>query len=136
MIVRVEPDGRLVLVYADALAPLLREGPHVIRRASNVEPAEGGGWSADLEPVGGPVLGPYALRSEALAAEVAWLEGRLAAGKLSEATEPAALVPVGEGGHTETTEPAAANCSSCGFLIEAGQPGDLCRHCTAEWEDR
>ena len=32
-----------------------------------------GDWFADLAPVGGPRLGPYHLRGEALAAEVAWL---------------------------------------------------------------
>ena len=45
-----------------------------IARASHVEPTEDGQWLADLRPVAGPVLGPYARRSEALAAEVAWLE--------------------------------------------------------------
>ena len=33
-----------------------------------------GRWSADLAPVCGPSLGPFALRSEALAAEREWLE--------------------------------------------------------------
>ena len=32
------------------------------------------GWLADLSPVNGPVLGPFDRRSEALAAELAWLE--------------------------------------------------------------
>ncbi len=31
----------------------------------------------DLSPVGGPVLGPFRLRSQALAAEQAWLDGWL-----------------------------------------------------------
>ena len=37
-------------------------------------PTRDGRWHADLRPVGGPVLGPFDRRSEALAAEVAWLE--------------------------------------------------------------
>ena len=32
-----------------------------------------GGWRADLSPVGGPQLGPFRRRSEALRAEAAWL---------------------------------------------------------------
>ncbi len=42
-------------------------------RASHVEPCAGG-WSADMSPVGGPVLTGFTKRSQALAAEVAWLE--------------------------------------------------------------
>lgn len=77
MILRIEPDGTLVSVYTEAL-PLDELGRASIARASHVEPTPDGTWTADLAPVGGPVLGPYAKRSEALAAEVAWLEGWLA----------------------------------------------------------
>lgn len=66
------PDGRLRAIYTEAI-DLDQFGPGETRRASHVEPCEGG-WSADLVPVGGPVLGPFAKRSEALAAEVRWLE--------------------------------------------------------------
>ena len=45
-----------------------------IQRGSHVEPNERGQWLADLAPVGGPVLGPFRLRSEALEAERDWLE--------------------------------------------------------------
>ncbi len=48
-------------------------GPPNIRRGSDVEPTADGQWTADLSRVGGPRLGPFALRSEALAAEVTWL---------------------------------------------------------------
>jgi hypothetical protein len=44
-----------------------------IRRASHCEPDQHGLWWADLAPVGGPKLGPYPRRSEALRAEVDWL---------------------------------------------------------------
>ncbi|WP_242687916.1 hypothetical protein [Alienimonas californiensis] len=46
-------------------------------RASHVEPADGGVWTADLSPSGGPVLGPFPLRSEALTAEADWLIRKL-----------------------------------------------------------
>jgi hypothetical protein len=44
-----------------------------IRRASFVEPDPAGRWWADLAPVGGPRVGPFNKRSQALDAEVAWL---------------------------------------------------------------
>jgi hypothetical protein len=44
-----------------------------IRRGSHVEPDEHGNWLCDLSPVSGPLLGPFASRSAALAAEVDWL---------------------------------------------------------------
>jgi hypothetical protein len=49
-------------------------GPVFIHRASQVEPDAEGRWWADLAPVDGPSLGPFARRSEALAAERQWLE--------------------------------------------------------------
>ena len=60
-------------LYSDARRSLLG-GPVVVSRASHVEPVFGLGWSADLRPVGGPVLGPFTSRARALAAEVRWLE--------------------------------------------------------------
>jgi hypothetical protein len=45
-----------------------------IARGSHVEPTADGRWTADLSPAGGPLLGPFERRSQALAAEVAWLE--------------------------------------------------------------
>jgi hypothetical protein len=48
-----------------------------IQRASHVEPDEQGQWWADLAPVHGPKLGPFAVRSAALDAERCWLEAFL-----------------------------------------------------------
>jgi hypothetical protein len=48
-------------------------GSVTISRGSHVEPNDAGQWVADLSPVQGPVLGPFELRSEALAAERDWL---------------------------------------------------------------
>ena len=68
----VRPDGTARGLYGELLdAGALGDARTV--RASHVEPAGGGGWTADLSPSGGPILGPYPLRSEALAAEADWL---------------------------------------------------------------
>jgi hypothetical protein len=69
----VHPDGSLQCVY-DETIDLAAIGQLAIRRGSHVEPDEGGQWFADLSPVAGPRLGPFALRSDALAAERVWLE--------------------------------------------------------------
>ncbi len=68
----VDPAGRIRFLYDDALAPLMAEGQAEIKRASHVGPV-GTEWWADLGPVGGPMLGPFKLRREALDAEKAWL---------------------------------------------------------------
>jgi len=73
MTVTITSEGTIRFIYDDALAPLLALGESTVRRASHVEPTTGG-WSADLSPVSGPLLGPFALRSAALAAEVEWLQ--------------------------------------------------------------
>jgi hypothetical protein len=73
MQLRVDPQGRLCSLYTELL-DLTALGTVHIRRASEVEPDAAGLWWADLKPVGGPVLGPYPRRSEALAAEQSWLE--------------------------------------------------------------
>ena len=44
-----------------------------ICRASHVEPTSDGQWTADLQPIHGPILGPFPTRSQALDAELAWL---------------------------------------------------------------
>ena len=49
----------------------------------HAEPDRPGGWTADLAPLSGPVLGPYRLRADALAAELAWIDDRLAGGSWS-----------------------------------------------------
>jgi hypothetical protein len=67
------PDGACRFIHNDDLADIA-PGPLVIRRASHVEPTHDGRWTADLAPVGGPVLGPYVRRGIALLAEVEWLQ--------------------------------------------------------------
>lgn len=67
-------DGSARCIYNEALD--LREiGKLQITRASHVEPDAEGYWWADMGPSGGPVLGPYGSRSEALGAERDFLSG-------------------------------------------------------------
>jgi len=66
-------DGQGRCVYSEEI-DLTTLGKLSIRRGSHVEPDDGGYWWADLSPVSGPKLGPFDLRSEALAAERDWLE--------------------------------------------------------------
>ena len=69
----IQPDGTIRGVYSEEVE-LSAFGHPVITRASHVEPDEHGHWHADLTPVGGPLLGPFQRRSEALGAELSWLE--------------------------------------------------------------
>jgi hypothetical protein len=68
----VDVGGDVRCIYDEALD--LREiGKLQISRASHVEPDAEGFWWADMGPSGGPVLGPYGSRTEALGAERGWL---------------------------------------------------------------
>jgi hypothetical protein len=69
----IDSRGTVRCLYTEAIA-LASLGRLAIRRGSHVEPTPDGRWLADLSPVFGPALGPFALRSEALAAEQDWLE--------------------------------------------------------------
>jgi hypothetical protein len=69
----VKPDGTIWAIYDETL-DLAVLGRPTITRASHVEPDEENRWRADMSPVGGPVLGPFDRRSEALKAERVWLE--------------------------------------------------------------
>jgi hypothetical protein len=70
---RVAPGGTTTCIYCEDL-DLARLGEVQIRRASHCEADQHGQWWADLAPVAGPKFGPYLQRSQALAAEVAWLQ--------------------------------------------------------------
>ena len=68
-----DPQGNATCLYGEVIE-LEALGEVHIRRASSVEPDQTGKWWADMMPVRGPLLGPFGRRSEALAAEVRWLE--------------------------------------------------------------
>lgn len=69
----VDRQGAVHCLY-DEVIDLLTLGSIVIRRASHVEPDSEGRWWADLVLVNGPRIGPFLVRSQALAAERKWLE--------------------------------------------------------------
>ena len=69
-------DGSARCIY-DEMLDLRELGRLTITRASHVEPDAEGYWWADMGPVGGPVLGPFRSRTEALQAEREWLAERL-----------------------------------------------------------
>ncbi|AMV19211.1 hypothetical protein [Planctomyces sp. SH-PL14] len=71
MEVLIHYDGSIIALY-DEVLDLRPLGRPSIERASRVEPDHEGRWTAQL--IGGPELGPFDRRSEAIAAEIAWLE--------------------------------------------------------------
>jgi hypothetical protein len=66
-------DGSMRFIYDDDMLSFADQGEVTIRRASHVEPDDNGEWVADMSPVGGPQLGPFKKRTDALAKEVDWL---------------------------------------------------------------
>lgn len=78
MVIIIDSQGTVTTLYSELL-DLAALGQQNIVRASHVEPDESGNWFADV--IEGPRLGPFLRRSDALAAEVAWLtEHRLGPG--------------------------------------------------------
>lgn len=70
MVVVIDPAGTITTLYTE-LFDLAALGAQSIARASHVEPDATGHWFAEI--LDGPRLGPFTRRSDALAAEVAWL---------------------------------------------------------------
>ena len=68
----ISQSGDVRCIYAETI-PLNELGDVTIERGSHVEPTSDGQWTADLSPVGGPLLGPFENRSAALYAEHTWL---------------------------------------------------------------
>jgi hypothetical protein len=69
----VSAGGTIRCLYDESIE-LAAFGSLSISRGSFVEPTTDGQWLCDLSPVNGPMLGPFLSRSQALAAEVNWLE--------------------------------------------------------------
>ena len=73
MEILISPTGMIRILYQETLN-LTELGLSSITRASHVEPDSTGHWWADLAPVNGPRLGPFTQRSQALNAEIDWLQ--------------------------------------------------------------
>ena len=69
----IQLGGVVHCLYSEEI-DLQKIGSMTITRGSHVEPDPLGQWTADLSPVNGPSLGPFANRSAALEAERQWLE--------------------------------------------------------------
>lgn len=80
----IESTGQVRCVYTETI-DLTALGVLAIQRGNRVEPDAQGQWFADLRLVGGPCLGPFGKRSDAVAAEVGWLESHWLANPVSEA---------------------------------------------------
>ena len=75
MLITVGPDGSVQAMYSEQI-DLGELGPTTIQRASEIEPDHKGQWWATIYH-DSPLrtrLGPFAKRSEAIAAEIAWIE--------------------------------------------------------------
>lgn len=70
------PDGTIRFIYDDSLKWLSSESNIFLKRASHIEANVNDNkveWFADLSPVNGPLLGPFASREESIEAEKHWL---------------------------------------------------------------
>ena len=77
MIVYVDEKGGLQFIYQEEIN-MEELGTSSIRRASDVEPTEHSQWFANLARSGGPALGPFKNRSEAIEAELIWIQDQFA----------------------------------------------------------
>lgn len=73
MIISIDLNGGIRAIYSDGFNWQALGRP-MIQRASEVEPDHLGLWYADLTLSDGPKIGPFARRTDAIAAEVRWLE--------------------------------------------------------------
>ena len=70
----IDGDGAVRCIYSDELVDYFAETDAKITRASSVEPGLDGKWTVDLTVSGGPVVGGFRLRDDALKYEVEWLK--------------------------------------------------------------
>ena len=107
-------DGGVRCVYDEAL-DLRALGKLQITRASHAEPdLDGNGW-ADMGPVGGPVLGPFGTRGEALQAERGWFR------RDADHREPSPKSRRQENRWRDVEELGESNHVAFGHLSRAGQ---------------
>lgn len=71
--INIAPDGTVRFIYDDTLKPVLEAGVSTIQRASFLIQQTDGQWLANLEPVNGPILGPFPTRELAIEGEQDWI---------------------------------------------------------------
>ncbi len=71
--INIAPDGTVRFIYDDTLRPILEGGVSTIQRASFLIQQTDGQWLANLEPVNGPILGPFPSRELAIEGERDWI---------------------------------------------------------------
>ena len=74
MKIRINPDGTAVMIYTVDIDIAALGNLQSITRASLIEPTNRNQWAADMRPIGGPVIGAFDKRSDALTAEIYWIE--------------------------------------------------------------
>lgn len=80
----IRPNGTIECLYDDAIRPLIDQAAQAtIVRVSEVEPDPHNRWVADLTRSQGPCSPPFALRADALAWEVDWVNAQLTANTLT-----------------------------------------------------
>ena len=77
LITQILLDGDTVQFVYDDKLNLQYLGKTTIHRASYVEPDKNGNWWADMKLSGGPKLGPFKSRKEALRKEIKWLHSHI-----------------------------------------------------------
>lgn len=81
MKIKINPDGTAIMIYTEDIDIAALGNVQSIIRASIIEPTDGNRWVPDMGPVGGPVLGAFDKRSDALAAEANWIEENILEGQ-------------------------------------------------------
>jgi hypothetical protein len=79
VIFEVDKEGKTKFLYSEEYTELMDEAICEIKRASNVEPCPDNCWKAYMLE-DGVILGPFKKRSEALEAEVKYLENKMKEG--------------------------------------------------------
>jgi hypothetical protein len=82
LIATISPTGATRCLYTEMI-DLGAIGKPDIVRASNVEPDATGQWFAHI--INGPILGPYPNRSNALRAEIEYIETYILSGEINHA---------------------------------------------------
>ena len=81
MKIKLNLDGTAIMIYTEDIDVTEIGDVQSITRASRVEPVNRNQWAADMRPVGGPVIGTFNKRSDALTAEVNWIEENILEGQ-------------------------------------------------------